>query len=169
MSLVHYETYNHLPKTKCQVCSLKTEDQLTLHHIVPREVLERKKVYYVPASLFACLCKRCHRHYHHTDTMSDTLHNLVPKYSHVKKLYHSWTRFRAGDELKNTGWITAFALWFNKDIKEAKDLPSDFGHIPSGIDSIPYDELRVLYQNHFKQWKRELQTVYKFKTGKYND
>lgn len=151
------DDYKLTRKKKCTNC--KSTEYLTVHHIIPQDMIKLRGINTITEKDLSTLCRSCHTRYEETaDIFRKRLQETCPVYDKLcgLKSVHNMMSRKKQSVAGAKGYLVAFSIWFTQPIDRLEDLPEYFGKLPdTAHDVLPIKTLSTLWHNHYKQWRRE--------------
>jgi hypothetical protein len=152
------DVYKQYRKTKCSVCG--TKEDLTVHHVVPQEILKLANVNTISTNMLETVCDSCHKQYTviETEVKSNFSSGATPRvFNTIQSKIDSFNTGSVKPEnIKKI--LLELSMFFHKDVKadEVKALSVSKRNF---MDAVEYDKMKTFWKSHFKAWKAEQKLI----------
>jgi hypothetical protein len=155
IEMIENKDYKSYRGTKCAICGCL--DSLTVHHIVPQDVLKAFGLQRIPLNDIVTLCHEHHEEYEkHASLLKTSLSQRNIGAMMKRQANYYIAQLSNGKSVPNKQAVFDFLTAMTGKVITAKNIPEKFPAKESGMNfiynQIGVESLQILFRNHFMTW-----------------
>lgn len=152
------DAYKNYKKTKCSVCG--TKEDLTVHHVIPQEILKLAGITTINTNMLETVCDSCHKEYTVIENEVKMRFNLSATPKVFQIIESKINSFKVGNikEENKKRILLELSMFFRKDIT-ASDVPNLIVDKRNYMDGTEYEKMKTFWKSHFRSWKAEQKII----------